>query len=159
VLAEVGLTGLLFGMKFSRFILPLLLVGFAVVLFVNSSSGPVGTPEAFAEGLTLDEAKQRSNQSGKPVLVFATADWCGPCQRLKRTTLADARVNETILARTEPVYLDLTYASSDAALAAVAQQLGVGGIPDLMLIRHGDVIARQVGGASANDLIAWLESY
>lgn len=127
-------------------------------MFVQLLSGPAGTPEAFAESLTLEQATLRANESGKPVLVFATADWCGPCQRLKRTSLADSRVNATILARTEPVYLDLTDAQNDPDAAAAAQRMGVQGIPALLLLRDGQVISRK-GPLSANDLVAWLESH
>lgn len=145
-------------MRFSRFVLPVLLIAVAVMIFATSS-GPAETPDAFDQDTTLSEAQLASQDTGKPVLVLATADWCAPCQRLKRTTLAEPEVNNLIAEKTEPVYLDLTDAANDPELAATAQRLGIQGIPDLVLLRHGEIVSRRVGGASADELIAWLDSH
>lgn len=139
-------------------IFPLAII--AAALFLMSfltGGGAAEKPAAFAEGLTLEQATSRASESGKPVLVFVTADWCAPCQNLKRTTLADARVNEAIRSRTEPVYLDITSAQANPEGAAAAQAMGVRGIPALLLLRDGSVISRQ-GPMSADVMINWLES-
>ncbi len=142
-----GLTGYIF---------PIILVAVAVFLLLRFGGGPAEKPRAFVDSMTLHEATAQANELNKPVLVFATADWCGPCQRLKRTSLADERVNDAILQQTVPVYLDLTHAHNNETLAAEAQRLGVQGMPTLLLMRHGEVISRR-GPMTAAQIIDWLD--
>jgi len=139
-------------------IFPFAIILVALLLMMQFSGGSAEKPQAFAEGLTLEQASSRADESGKPVLVFVTADWCGPCQAFKRSTLADDRVTEAIRDRTEPVYLDITSAEANPEAAAAAQRMGVRGIPALVLLRDGEVISRQ-GPVSAADMINWLEAH
>jgi thiol:disulfide interchange protein len=141
-----------------RFVIPLALVTVvALAMWRVLGGGPsTGMPPAFAEGLTLDTASVRAAESGRPVLVFATADWCGPCQQLKRGPLSDERVTRAIKRIAEPVYLDLTNPAGDAS--ARAHELGVPSIPTLIILRGGQEVSRLSGYHSAIALTNWLES-
>lgn len=118
-----------------------------------------GMPDVFADGTTFDEAVTRSNETGKPVLVFATADWCRPCQHLKRSTLTDARVESAIRERTVPVYLDLTDPAPNTAEANIAQQMNISSLPTMVLWRPDGEISRRVGAMPAVDMLSWLEAH
>ncbi|MFN0010786.1 MAG: thioredoxin family protein [Phycisphaerales bacterium] len=108
-------------------------------------------PGAFAPAQRLPEALAQSATSGKPVLAFATADWCGPCQAFKRGALAHPKVAEWITANTIPVYIDIDTHAADA------RQLAVYSIPALVLIRpDGSRPSRFEGNRSAEDLLAFL---
>lgn len=130
-------------------------VGMIAVLSVvlvrhfTGAGGTAATPAVFQGTPTLSQAK--ASAAGKPVLVFATADWCGPCQIFKRGALRDERVADAVRRLTVPVYLDVDKAKDDAA------GLKIFSIPALVLIRDGAPAARLEGVQDAERVVAWLE--
>lgn len=117
---------------------------------------PAPMPDAFKDSLPLAEALEWAAERDKPVLVLATADWCMPCQHLKRGALRDERVVHAIETRTVPVYLDVTRPGGPDGEAA--GDLNVRGLPAIILLRAGNEIARLEGDRSALELLSWLES-
>ncbi|MBX3357502.1 MAG: thioredoxin family protein [Phycisphaeraceae bacterium] len=109
------------------------------------------TPPAFRVTTTLAEAASHATESNRPVLVFATASWCGPCQVFKRGALADAGINKWITDHTEPVYLDVDKHPQDAA------ELGIRSIPALVVLRGDSIVASHSGVMGAPALRSWLE--
>ena len=72
--------------------------------------GPAETPGVFEAGYSLQEATQKSASAGKPMLVLVTADWCPPCQALKRGALrtsasrrGSTRTRSPCTSRTAPI--------------------------------------------------------
>lgn len=90
-------------------------------------------------------AHLRSN-SGIAVLLDVWAPWCGPCRMMGPHFVAAAR-------QLEPE-VRLLKLNSEADPAAAAE-LGISGIPTLILFRDGRVLARQSGAMSANQIVAW----
>ena len=114
-----------------------------VVLRTNSNAGggsvsPV--PAVFDDAHTLDQASAVSDQTGRPVLAFVTADWCGPCQALKRGALSDPEVAAYLREHTVPVYLEER--KSADAVAQLAPRV----FPTTYLLQNGQTIARIEGG-------------
>ncbi len=128
----------------------------ALVLIRAGAGGPAPTPAMFDPALSLAEAEAAASGSGRIVMVLATADWCGPCQSLKRGALADDAVEAWAAANATPVILDLTAPGPQAQ--ADAQRLGIGPIPTIILLRDGQEIARHVGVTSTGRLLRWLET-
>ena len=137
-------------------ITPFLFVIVAAVLVLptvlNLIQGPAETPGVFDEHYTLAQAAELSEQSGKPMLVVATADYCPPCQKLKRSTLSDPTVMEWIKANTIPVYLE------DGENGQEIGSLGVRSYPTTLLIADGQILASIGGPVGADRYVSQLSS-
>lgn len=132
----------------------LVLVG---VMLWRGGGGGAATPEVFAEKLTLAAAQERAQQSGKPVLAFFTADWCPPCQQMKRSTLVESSVVSMIRESAIPVYVDATRAGrGDAEADRLLAQYGIQAFPTLLLLRGEEQAARAEGLLRPDDFKRWL---
>lgn len=158
-----------------RWVLPLGVIVLSMVATIAAlrwvSGGAAPVPEVFVSVAgfagsppTLRAAMEQAQQVGKPVLVFATADWCPPCQQMKKTTLSDDRVVGLIRRRTVPYYLDTDVSRSEA------ERLGVQGIPAFYIVEvssdGGSAVGRveprishsRVGYSDSAAFFAWLMS-
>jgi thioredoxin 2 len=91
-----------------------------------------------------------ADQSTIPVLVDVWAPWCGPCRMVSPALEQLA----TELAGT----LKLVKVNADEA-PEVSRRFEVQGIPTLVLMQHGTVVATQVGAAPASTLRSWLAEH
>ena len=82
-----------------------------------------------------------------PVLVDVWAPWFGPCR-----TLAPAvqRSAEEFAGRLKVVKVNVDQAPS------ISARFGVHGIPTLLVLRHGRIVARQVGALPESQLLSWI---
>ncbi|MGP1272853.1 MAG: thioredoxin family protein [Phycisphaerales bacterium] len=145
--------------------LTVLFAGVAAIMWIRGPSGADPDRVSAADGLfdrhaTYESARSEAAATGKPVFVFATADWCGPCQTMKSTTLADAEVQTAINGSVVPYKLDVTIMENlSAEDGALADRLGVGGIPASYIITpDGQVTARTVGLQPPDRFRQWLAS-
>ena len=88
----------------------------------------------------------RASTRGAAVLVDVWAPWCGPCRAMAPNFAAAA-------GPLEPDVRLLKLNSEAEPQAAAA--LGVSGIPALLLLRDGQVIARTAGLLSTAQIVAW----
>jgi len=84
-----------------------------------------------------------------PVLVDLWAPWCGPCRMVSPTL---ERLAADFAGRVKLVKVNVDEAP------AVSERFEVQGIPTLLLLRSGEVGARQTGAAAESALRAWLET-
>ncbi|HKA04803.1 MAG TPA: thioredoxin [Acidimicrobiales bacterium] len=83
-----------------------------------------------------------------PVIVDLWAPWCGPCRMV-----SPALEN---LARQYAGKVKLVKVNVDES-PAISQRFGVQAIPTLLLVRKGEVLARQTGAAPERTLRTWLD--
>lgn len=75
------------------------------------------------------------------------ADWCGPCQMMKSTVEAFAKMHPEV--KVMPVNVDVE--------DGLAERYEVAGIPCLVLLKDGKEVAREVGVVSLKKLVKMLE--
>lgn len=104
------------------------------------------------EWVSYNQAIEKSNTTGKPVMVDFYADWCGPCQQMDATTYQNQQIIQKI---------------ADSFIAAkvnvdqqqvLASQYGIRSIPTIVYLNEtGSQIHRTVGYRSASQLMNDME--
>ena len=87
-------------------------------------------------------------KSDTPVLVDFWAEWCAPC---KMIAPALDEISAEMDGKVKIVKVNIDDNPSTPA------RYGVRGIPTLMLVKNGEVVAQQVGAAPKGQLVSWLE--
>jgi len=87
-------------------------------------------------------------EAALPVIVDLWAPWCGPCRMVSPALES--------LARQYAGKVKLVKVNVDES-PAISQRFSVQGIPTLLLVRKGEVVARQTGAAPEPTLRSWLD--
>jgi len=95
------------------------------------------------------EFEEKVLKSDKPVLVDFWAEWCAPCRMIAPA------LDEISQEMGDKIKVVKVNVDDNPATPA---QYGVRGIPTLIIVKNGEVIAQQVGAAPKNTLVAWINS-
>jgi thioredoxin 2 len=98
-----------------------------------------------ADDGSFDEVAGRAEL---PVIVDLSAPWCGPCRAVSP---ALEQVARELAGRIKLVKVDVD------ASPTVARRFQVQAVPTLLVLQHGEIVARQAGAAPAAALRAWAE--
>ena len=82
------------------------------------------------------ESEQEARESGRPVLIDFTADWCITCKANKRTSIDIERVRSA-LKRMEAVTLIGDYTDKDPRITKILQQYRRAGVPLVLVYGAG----------------------
>jgi thioredoxin 2 len=95
-----------------------------------------------------DTFTEIAEKAAGPVLVDLWAPWCGPCRMVSP---ALEQVATELAGRLKLVKVNVDNAPR------LQQRFGVQAIPTLLILRDGEVAARQTGAAPAAALRAWVD--
>jgi thiol-disulfide isomerase/thioredoxin len=98
---------------------------------------------------TLKAASEAASADQSLVLLIFGAEWCGPCHKLKKETLASSDFLEKAgVIHLAEVDIDLEQKT--------AREFGIGAVPTLILLTpDGKIVTRREGFMPPADLLAW----
>jgi len=99
----------------------------AFVMVIRGGGGGSG-PMLVNWRSDFDSAVKESVNTGKPVLLYVTAEWCPPCRIMKSEVWTDSEVAKYSNNRFIPVMIDVD------KNPAVAQQFRISTIPTIKII-------------------------
>ena len=102
----------------------------------------------------LPAAMAEARVADKPVLLYFTAEWCGPCQYMKRNVFSDGGVAAAMEERYVPVRLDHDQRQD------LIFHYRVEGIPWFAVLdAQGNPVRKlERGVETPGELIAWLKA-
>jgi thiol-disulfide isomerase/thioredoxin len=119
-----------------------------------------GTSLVYSEWTTFDDAVRQSRDNGKPVLLDFNAEWCGPCQMLRREVFENAAAGTTVKAAVIPVSLVdriREKGENPAALEQLQRRFDVQAFPTLVVLAPATGhFARRVGYPGDAETLRWI---
>lgn len=107
-------------------------------------------PPAFTD-LTLDAAKKQVEGTDKVVVIKFTAEWCGPCKAMDKTTWRDDKVVEWVKSKGVAIEIDVDKEPK------IAEQFNISAMPTMVMLKGGGEVGRTVGYMDAKRTIAWMD--
>ena len=109
---------------------------------------------------SLENAVAESSRNGKPILIDFSADWCGPCRRLKQEVFDDgdrARAVEEAVVPVSIVDRAREYGRNPDAIENLQRQYGVDAFPTLVVYSPATgLVMKTRGYGDADQTVEWI---
>ena len=135
------------------------LFAFALV----STAVPASAAPDLVKWRSIAAGEKEASSSGKPILYFLTAEWCGPCHMMKRAVFQDQQAADFINKEYIPVEVMDQMAEAgrnppDVQRVQVRFQLR--GYPTLVVARPGtgEAVTTPPGWNNKEDTVRFLKS-
>ena len=102
-----------------------------------------------AKQVTDDNFKKEVLESDIPVLVDFWAEWCGPCKMLTPV------IEELATEMQDKVKIVKMNVDENPTIPS---ELGIRGIPTMILFKKGEQVGTKVGALPKNTLTDWINS-
>lgn len=144
---------------------PMVLIAIAVLLVgarIASLLIKPDTANAQVRWVSLEEAATLARANGKPLLLYFTAEWCGPCHQLDAEVFAKsevaAAINENFVA-VKIVDRQREEGQNTPDIASLQQRYNVRGFPTLQFVDPmGNELARMEGFRGREEFERVMES-
>lgn len=137
-----------------RTLLAIALAALAVAAYFTIAT----PPEARELIVWLSPAEASHGATGKPRLLHFTADWCAPCQQMRRTTFRNHRLGSIVNERFVPIRYEQRGRKQDAVMEEAVRRHGVGSFPTIVVVDSGGrTLAKIEGFQDASTLSEGLE--
>ena len=104
--------------------------------------------------LNYGSALAASQQDGKPMVVAFTASWCGPCSKMKSSTLSDTEVKKELEDNFHFYLMDVDEQK------ALSKKFGISSLPTLKVIDKTEKeLDSQEGFQSKGEFLNWIRKY
>ena len=121
---------------------------------------PESPSTEFSSWTSLDNALAESRRNGKPILIDFSADWCGPCQSLKREVFEDSDYGPLVQKAVIPVSIvdrRREEGSNPPGIVALYQRYGVNAFPTVIVFSPASGrTMRTQGFGDADETATWI---
>lgn len=120
-----------------------------------------GGPATVSSWTTYESALDEAKRTGKPILLDFSADWCPPCQRMKREVFDDSEHGHAVQTAVIPVAVidrRREQGSNPSGVEALQRRYGIEAFPTLVVFSAATGRAVQTRGfGDADRTVTWIE--